>query len=248
VVQSRERNVSRWTPFVIGRPPPYGQPIGGSEVVFFFQNSTSGLRRKSPPFYTSWMEGTRPGNPSDTRYKIFGNTTSGGGDRRRLLAEWTYNFQSGQLDRILTENCSAVEHADPDHTIQTGSIRPPYDAERRRDYGRRYMKQAVEISIRRLATTIPRIARSHGEDDPHNPLQSGSEGADRYSIPAEIPCRERRQIPRPQRALLLWNVRNPHTFLSTAIPGTHPSIGRRHRSSSSNVEEVDLVHCGHKLR
>ena len=191
-------------------------------------------------FYTS-MEATRPANPSDPSYKYLGNTASGvygtvPGDG--LLAEWTYNFQTGQVDSNSYRELFRANMPLQDHPIKQARFDPyarPGDA----DYGLLYMTHG-DSNPQDSPNNDPQDRGDlMGKMIRINPLQSG---ADRYTIPADNPFAGSSDT-NTLKEIYAYGFRNPHTFSFNRdsqgnIRILVGDIGR------SNVEEVDLVTPG----
>ena len=187
-------------------------------------------------FYTS-MVGARPANPADPGFKYLGNSTSGGtGDG--LLAEWTYNFQTGQTDPNSYRELFRVNMPIQDHPIKQARFDPyarPGDA----DYGLLYMTHGDSNPQESTHNDTQDRGDVMGKMIRINPLQSG---VDRYSIPADNPFASSAD-PNTLKELYAYGFRNPHTFsfnpdAQGKIQILVGDIGR------SNVEEVDLVTAG----
>ena len=154
------------------------------------------------------------------------------------MAEWTYNFQTGQVDGNSYRELFRVNMPLEDHPIKQLKF-DPYARPGDEDYGLLYVTHGDSNP------------QNSPNDDPQdrgdalgkmlriNPLQSG---ADRYTIPATNPFATSND-PNTLKELFAYGFRNPHTFsfnrdAQGKVRILVGDIGR------SNVEEVDLVTAG----
>ena len=155
-----------------------------------------------------------------------------------VLAEWTYDFQTGQVDPNSYRELFRTNMPLQDHPIKQARFDPfarPGDA----DYGLLYMTHG-DSNPQNSPNNDPQDRGDlMGKLIRINPLQSG---ADRYTIPADNPFVSSSDI-NTLKEIYAYGFRNPHTFSFNRdaqgnIRILVGDIGR------SNVEEVDLVTPG----
>lgn len=155
-----------------------------------------------------------------------------------VLAEWTYNHQTGQVDPNSYRELFRVNMPVSDHPIKQARFDPyakPGDA----DYGLLYMthgdsnsKESPNDDPQHLGNVLGKMIRI-------NPLQSGPS---RYTIPATNPFAASND-PNVLKEVFAYGLRNPHTYSFNRDDQNHidilaGDIGR------NNVEEVDVITAG----
>jgi glucose/arabinose dehydrogenase len=183
--------------------------------------------------YTSYLEN----RPADTSGLSFlGNSVRGTGvNADGVLAEWTYNFDTQQVESSSFRELFRVRMPHHDHPIKQARFNPramPGDE----DYGLLYLTHG-DSNVKDSPNNDPlRLDNALGKMIRINPLQSG---ADRYTIPATNPFAARSD-PNVLKEIYAYGFRNPHTYSfnrddSGANHILVSDIGR------NNVEEVNLV-------
>jgi hypothetical protein len=187
--------------------------------------------------YTTMLE-NRPGNPGDPAFLYLGNSTYGGGGGDGVLAEWTFDHNSGQVDANSYRELFRVNMPNFDHPIKQARFNP-YAEPGDEDYGLLYMTHGDSNN------------QDSANDDPQdrgdvlgkmiriNPLQSG---ADRYTIPTTNPFYNDPD-PNTLEEVYAYGFRNPHNFSFNPDDegNTRILVGDIGRS---NIEEVNLVSPG----
>lgn len=183
--------------------------------------------------YTSYLE-NRPGNTSGLNF--LGNSVSGSGvNADGVLAEWTYNFNTQQVDPSSFRELFRVRMPSYAHPIKQAQFNPravPGDE----DYGLLYLTHG-DSNVKDSPNNDPlRLDNALGKMIRINPLQSG---ADRYTIPATNPFADSTD-PNVLKEIYAYGFRNPHTYSFNRDDSgvDHILVGDIGRN---NVEEVNLV-------
>jgi hypothetical protein len=155
-----------------------------------------------------------------------------------VLAEWTYNHQTGQVDTNSYRELFRVNMPILDHPIKQARFNP-YSQPGDEDYGLLYMTHG-DSNTKESPTDDPQhLGNVLGKMIRINPLQSGSS---RYTIPATNPFATSSD-PGVLKEIYAYGLRNPHTYSFNRDDQNHidilaGDIGR------NNVEEVDLITSG----
>ena len=188
--------------------------------------------------YTTMLE-DRPGNPGSPAFKYLGNSAYGGGGGDGVLAEWTYDFNAGQVTTNSYRELFRVNMPNYDHPIKQARFNP-YAQPGDEDYGLLYMTHGDSNNQDSLNDDPLYLDNLMGKMIRINPLQSG---ADRYTIPATNPFASSTD-PSVLKEVYAYGFRNPHTFSFNPddegnIHILAGDIGR------DNIEEVNLVKPGY---
>ena len=193
-------------------------------------------------FYTTMLE-NRPANPGNSAFKYLGNSTYGGGGADGVLAEWTYDFNAGQVTTNSYRELFRVNMPNYDHPIKMAQFNP-YAEPGDEDYGLLYMTHGDSNNQDSLHDDPQDRGDVLGKMIRINPLQSG---ADRYTIPSTNPFYSA-SSPSPTGTPIMGEVyaygfRNPHTFSFNPDDqgNIHILVGDIGRD---NIEEVNLVQPG----
>jgi glucose/arabinose dehydrogenase len=187
--------------------------------------------------YTTMLE-NRPANPGSPAFKYLGNSSYGNGGADGVLAEWTYDFNGGQVTTNSYRELFRVNMPNYDHPIKQAKFNPhaqPGDE----DYGLLYMTHGDSNNQDSLNNDPQDLGDLMGKMIRINPLQSG---ADRYTIPATNPFASSSN-PNVLKEVYAYGFRNPHTFSFNPDDqgDIHILVGDIGRD---NIEEVNLVHPG----
>jgi glucose/arabinose dehydrogenase len=188
--------------------------------------------------YTTMLE-NRPANPASPAFKYLGNSTYGNGGGDGVLAEWTYNHGTGQVNANSYRELFRVNMPNYDHPIKQAKFNP-YAQPGDEDYGLLYMTHGDSNNQDSLNNDPQDLGDVLGKMIRINPLQSG---ANRYTIPATNPFASS-VIPNVLKEVYAYGMRNPHTFSFNPDDqgGIHILVGDIGRD---NIEEVNLVQPGH---
>ena len=183
--------------------------------------------------YTTMLE-QRPANSAGHVY--LGDSAHGSGvEADGVLAEWTFNHQTGQVDTNSYRELFRVNMPLLDHPIKQARFNP-YAKPGEEDYGLLYMthgdsnvKSSPSDDSQHLGNVLGKMIRI-------NPLQSG---ANRYTIAPTNPFAGSND-PGVLKEIYASGLRNPHTFSfnqddQNNIAILAGDIGR------NNVEEVNLI-------
>ncbi len=192
--------------------------------------------------YTTMLE-NRPANPNDPSHFYLGNSTYGNGGADGVLAEWTYDHNTGQVDSNSYRELFRTNMPNYDHPIKLAQF-DPYAQPGDEDYGLLYMTHGDSNNQDSLNDDPQDRGDVLGKMLRINPLQSG---ADRYTIPTANPFYSA-SSPSPAGTPILGEVyaygfRNPHNFSFNKddqgnVRIVVGDIGR------DNVEELNLVQAG----
>lgn len=187
--------------------------------------------------YTTMLE-SRPTNPNSPAFKYLGNTSNGGSDGDGVLAEWTYDFNAGQVANNSYRELFRVNMPNNDHPIKQAKFNP-YVRPGDEDYGLLYMTHGDSNNQDSQNDDPQDLGDLMGKMIRINPLQSG---ASRYTIPAANPFADSSD-PSVLKEVYAYGFRNPHTFSFNpdgegAVRILASDIGR------DNIEEVNLIQPG----
>jgi hypothetical protein len=187
--------------------------------------------------YTTMLE-NRPANPGNPAFKYLGNSGYGGGPADGVLAEWTYDFNAGQVTTNSYRELFRVNMPNYDHPIKQARFNP-YAEPGDEDYGLLYMTHGDSNNQDSLNDDPQDRGDLMGKMIRINPLQSG---ADRYTIPATNPFANSAD-PNVLKEVYAYGFRNPHTFSFNPDDqgNIHILVGDIGRD---NIEEVNLVKPG----
>ena len=132
--------------------------------------------------YTTMLE-NRPANPNDPSFFYLGNSTYGGGGADGVLAEWTYDHNTGQVNPSSYRELFRTNMPNYDHPIKLAQF-DPYAAPGDEDYGLLYLTHGDSNNQDSLNDDPQDRGDVLGKMLRINPLQSG---ANRYTIPATNP-------------------------------------------------------------
>jgi glucose/arabinose dehydrogenase len=188
--------------------------------------------------FTTMLE-NRPANPASPTFKYLGNSTYGGGGGDGVLAEWSYDFNAGQVLANSYRELFRVNMPNYDHAIKQAKFNPhaqPGDE----DYGLLYMTHGDSNNQDSLNNDPQDLGDVLGKMIRINPLQSG---ANRYTIPATNPFAASAN-PNVLKEVYAYGLRNPHTFSFNPDDqgDIHILVGDIGRD---NIEEVNLVKPGY---
>ena len=188
--------------------------------------------------YTTMLE-NRPANPGSPAFKYLGNSTYGDGGGDGVLAEWTYDFNAGQVTTNSYRELFRVNMPNFDHAVKQAKFNP-YAEPGDEDYGLLYMTHGDSNNQDSLNDDPQDLGDLMGKMIRINPLQSG---ADRYTIPATNPFASSAD-PNALQEVYAYGFRNPHTFSFNPDDqgDIHVLVGDIGRD---NIEEVNLVQAGH---
>ena len=180
--------------------------------------------------YTTFME-TPAGAPAGHHY--LGNTT--GGTAESVLAEWTYDHNTGQVDPLSYRELFRVQLPVQDHKIKQARFNP-YAAPGDEDYGLLYLTHGDSSSQQSTEDRPQHLDNALGKMLRINPLESGVEP---YTIPASNPFASSSD-PNVVKEIYAYGFRNPHNFsfnkdASGNVDILVGDIGR------NNIEEINLV-------
>jgi hypothetical protein len=183
--------------------------------------------------YTSYLE-NRPANTSGLNF--LGNSASGMGvNVDGVLSEWTFDFDTQQVDSASFRELFRVRMPHYDHPIKQARFNPhavPGDA----DYGLLYLTHG-DSNVKHSPNDDPLdLANALGKMLRIDPLQSGS---DRYTIPDSNPFADSSD-PSLLKEIYAYGFRNPHTYSFNEDDEGHVhilagDIGR------NNIEEINLI-------
>ncbi|MCA9258540.1 MAG: PQQ-dependent sugar dehydrogenase [Planctomycetales bacterium] len=183
--------------------------------------------------YTSYLE-VRPF--SGTGFNYLGSSQRGTGvTADGVLSEWTYDFDSGQVDSNSFRELFRVRMPRYDHPIKQAKFNP-YAQPGDEDYGLLYLTHG-DSNIKNSPNDDPtRLDNALGKMLRINPLQDGDAP---YSIPATNPFADSTDADVLQE-IYAYGFRNPHTYSFNVDPSgeTHLIVGDIGRN---NVEEINLV-------
>jgi hypothetical protein len=188
--------------------------------------------------YTTMLE-NRPANPGNPAFKYLGNSTYGGGGGDGVLAEWSYDFNAGQVLTNSYRELFRVNMPNYDHPIKQAQFNR-YAQPGDEDYGLLYMTHGDSNNQDSLNDDPQDLGDLMGKMIRINPLQSG---ANRYTIPESNPFAGSSD-PNILKEVFAYGFRNPHTFSFNPDDqgGIHILVGDIGRD---NIEEVNLVLPGH---
>ena len=186
-------------------------------------------------FYTTMLRN----HPADTTGIFYlGDSPHGTNTPDSVLAEWTFNHDTGKVDTNSYRELYRVNLPVEDHQIKQARFNP-YAKEGDEDYGLLYVTHG-DSNLQHSPGSYPQLpGNALGKMLRINPLQAG---ASPYSIPATNPF-----VNSPRTDLLkelyAFGFRNPHNFSFTQDDdgNTHLLVGDIGRG---NIEEVDLVTAG----
>jgi hypothetical protein len=189
--------------------------------------------------YTTMLE-NRPGNPNSPDFFYLGNSTYGGGGADGVLAEWTYNHGTGQVDPNSYRELFRTNMPNYDHPIKLAQFNP-YAEPGDEDYGLLYLTHGDSNNQDSLNDDPQDRGDVLGKMLRINPLQSGG---DRYTVPTVNPYFTD-SSPSPSGTGILgevyaYGMRNPHNFSfnSDDQGNVHILVGDIGRS---NMEEINLI-------
>jgi hypothetical protein len=256
-----------------GRSMNFGGGQQGLQSVAFhpdFDNESSPGYGK---LYTTMLE-NRPANPNSPAHFYLGNSTYGGPfgpignpiNADGVLAEWTYNFNTQQVDANSYREVFRTNMPNYDHPIKQARFNP-YAEPEDEDYGLLYLTHGDSNNQDSLNDDPQDRGDVLGKMLRINPLESGG---DRYTVPSSNPFYSGSS---PTESGILGEVyaygyRNPHTFsfnqddegnvhilvgdigrsnmeeINTAVPGGNYGWTKRegtfvHEQTSINVDEQD---------
>lgn len=192
--------------------------------------------------YTTMVE-EHPDNPASSAFKYLGNSAHGSGNPDGVLAEWTYDFNAGQVTTNSYRELFRVNMPGNDHPIKQARFNP-YAEPGDEDYGLLYMTHGDSNNQDSLNDDPQDRGDVMGKMIRINPLQSG---ANRYTVPATNPFFSG-SSPSATGAPVLgevyaYGLRNPHTFSFNPDDkgNIHILVGDIGRD---NIEEVNLVKPG----
>ncbi len=190
--------------------------------------------------YTTMLE-NRPANPGSPSFFYLGNSTYGGGGADGVLAEWTYNHATGQVDSSSYRELFRTNMPNYDHPIKLAQF-DPYAVPGDEDYGLLYLTHGDSNNQDSLNDDPQDRGDMLGKMLRINPL-SPAPGV-RYSIPTTNPFYSS-GVPSPAGTPILGEVyaygfRNPHNYSFNKdddgnVQIVEGDIGR------SNIEEINLV-------
>jgi hypothetical protein len=201
--------------------------------------------------YTTMLE-NRPADPGSPSHFYLGNSTYGGPfsindvpyNVDGVLAEWTFDHNSGQVTSGSYRELFRVNMPNYDHPIKLAQFNPssgPGDE----DYGLLYVTHGDSNNQDSLNDDPQDRGDVMGKMLRIDPLQSG---ANRYTIPGSNPFFSGSSAPSPAGTPVLGEVyaygfRNPHNFSfnEDAEGDTHIFVGDIGRS---NMEEINLAVAG----
>lgn len=185
-------------------------------------------------FYTTMLENSPGGRPNPA-YFYLGNSIDGLGGANGVLAEWTYDHNTGQVDDSSYRELFRVSMPNYDHPIKQARFNP-YAQPGDEDYGLLYMTHGDSNNQDSLNDDPQDLGNVLGKMIRINPLQSGG---DRYTIPASNPFAGSSD-PDVLQEIYAYGFRNPHTFSFNPddLGNVHILVGDIGRS---NIEEVNLV-------
>lgn len=180
----------------------------------------------------------RPANSGSPEFHYLGNSTYGGGGGDGVLAEWTYDFNAGQVTTNSYRELLRVNMPNFDHPIKQARFNP-YAEPGDEDYGLLYMTHGDSNNQDSLNDDPQDRGDVLGKMIRINPLQSGG---DRYTIPATNPFASSAD-PNVLQEVYAYGFRNPHTFSFNPDDqgNIHILVGDIGRD---NIEEVNLVKPG----
>ncbi len=183
--------------------------------------------------YTTFMENAAP---SPSGHKYLGNTTGGGAES--VLAEWSYDHDTGQVDPLSYRELFRVKLPVQDHKIKQARFNP-YSAPGDEDYGLLYLTHGDSSSQQSTEDRTQHLDNPLGKMLRINPLQAGAEN---YSIPAGNPFAASND-PNVLKEVYAYGFRNPHNFSFNKddAGSIHILVGDIGRN---NIEEVNLVTIG----
>jgi glucose/arabinose dehydrogenase len=187
--------------------------------------------------YTTMLE-DRPANPGSAVFKYLGNSSYGNGGADGVLAEWTYDFNAGQVTTNSYRELFRVNMPNYDHPIKQARFNP-YAEPGDEDYGLLYMTHGDSNNQDSPNDDPQDLGDVMGKMIRINPLQSG---ADRYTIPATNPFASSAN-PDVLKEVYAYGFRNPHVFSFNPDDqgDIHILVGDIGRD---NIEEVNLVKPG----
>lgn len=186
-------------------------------------------------FYTTLME-TKPGRGVDTHY--LGNPDAGDPQMDSVLAEWTFNHETQQVDPASYRELFRVSLPVRDHMIKQARFNP-YAEPGDEDYGLLYVTHGDSSSQQSAEDRPQKLDEAFGKMFRIDPLQAG---ADPYTIPASNPFFGNPD-PSVLQEIYAFGFRNPHNFSFNQDDqgNIHILVGDIGRS---NIEEVNLVAKG----
>ncbi|MEQ8847664.1 MAG: PQQ-dependent sugar dehydrogenase [Botrimarina sp.] len=182
--------------------------------------------------YTTYLE-ERPDDTGAHRY--LGPDDLGGESIDGVLAEWTYDHESGEVEPASRRELFRVQMPEYDHPIKLAQFNPHAEPDGD-DYGLLYVthgdsnvKHSPDDDAQHLDNALGKMLRI-------DPLETDSAP---YGVPASNPFADAPDA-RALREIYAYGFRNPHTFSfhrdsSNAVHLLVGDIGR------NNIEEVDLV-------
>ena len=193
--------------------------------------------------YTTMLE-NRPANPTNPSFFYLGNSTYGNGGGDGVLAEWTYNHATGQVEPNSYRELFRTNMPNFDHPIKQAKFNP-YAQPGDEDYGLLYMTHGDSNNQDSLNDDPQDRGDVLGKMIRINPL-SPAPGV-RYTVPATNPFYASSD-PSPSGTAVLGEVyaygfRNPHTYSFNEDDAGNVrillgDIGR------NNIEEINLVVAG----
>ncbi|WP_197531196.1 PQQ-dependent sugar dehydrogenase [Posidoniimonas corsicana] len=186
--------------------------------------------------YTTYLE-SRPGNTSAHHY--LGDSTYGNTGADGVLAEWTYDHDSGGVSSQSHRELFRVQMPVFDHPIKQAAFNP-YAQPGDDDYGLLYLTHGDSNTKHSPNDDPQHLGNALGKMIRINPLQDGGSP---YSIPGSNPFADSSD-PDVLQEVYAYGFRNPHTFSfdRDASGAVHVLVGDIGRN---NMEEVNLVLPGH---
>jgi len=186
--------------------------------------------------YTTYLE-QRPSNPSAHHY--LGDSNYGNVGADGVLAEWTFDHNSGQVQAASHRELFRVQMPVFDHPIKQAAFNP-YAVPGDDDYGLLYMTHGDSNAKHSPNDDPLHLGNALGKMIRIDPLQSD---AWPYSVPATNPFAESTSSD-VLKEVYAYGFRNPHTFSFNPDDSgdIHILVGDIGRN---NMEEVNLVLPGH---
>ena len=147
--------------------------------------------------YTTMFE-NRPANPNSPEFFYLGNSTYGGGGADGVLAEWTFNHDTGQVNANSYRELFRANMPNYDHPIKQAQFNP-YASPGDEDYGLLYMTHGDSNNQDSLNDDPQDRGDVMGKMLRINPLSQSAGIATRFPRPTRFSPPPRR-VPRARRS------------------------------------------------